>query len=106
MLHDATIVNHDHRIGNGIENRTQVVFARDQSFFDRLLMVDIEDHAAQALRRSVFVEDETGSCSNPAASLKCPVNVVLKIEPASGRDRTLNSLFGARSIVPPEQGEE
>ena len=100
------IVNNNHRIGNRVEDRTKVIFAREQGFFDQLLIVDIEHHATQTPRHSVVVDDETASCPNPATPFRYPADPVLNIELAPGLDRASNSRFGARAIFRLKQGEE
>ena len=64
-----------------------MVFARQQGFFDQLLIVDIEHHATQAPRHSVFIDDEAASCPNPTdLPSGASTDPVLNIELAPGLD--------------------
>src|ERR1700740_1049344 len=41
-LHDAAAVDDYHRIGDSLQNRTEVIFSDSQGFFDLLLIVNID----------------------------------------------------------------
>ncbi|YBW41290.1 hypothetical protein ACMYR2_pA0034 (plasmid) [Nitrobacter sp. TKz-YC01] len=83
-----------------------MMFAREQGFFDQLLIINIEHHATQAPPHSVVGDDEAASYPNPATPFRYPTDPVLNIEPAAGLDRALDSRFGAGAIFRLEQGEE
>ena len=64
-LHDAALVDHDHRIGNRLQDRAQMRLAGAQRFLDLLLLVDVEGDAAEVMRVAVLGADQARAQPDP-----------------------------------------
>src|ERR1700736_2079938 len=82
-LHDATAIDHDHRIGHRVENRAQVAFPRSQRLLELLLLVDIENNPAKMARNPGVILDEAASHANPLTGPRRSANPERKREIAA-----------------------
>src|SRR4051794_23604733 len=102
-LNDAILVDDDHRIGHGIQNRTKVSLARPQGILKAFLIINVEDDAAEAGGLAIRTIHNSSQRPNPVASIGMPVYPVLSIKIASCIDRLLYRRRGAIAILQIEQ---
>ncbi len=105
-LHDAMLVNHDHRIGDRVQDRAKMPLARPQLVLEALLAVDVDHHAAEPGRGAVGVGNDGAERAHPMTRIRMPMHPVLNVEIASGFDRLLHRLRGAIAILQIKQRKE
>ena len=86
-----------------------MAFPRSQRVFELLLLIDIENNAAEMARTPILIPDQAAAGANPLAgspfsafSTKPERNV----EIAAGLGNPLDRLFGALAILRFEQGKK
>src|SRR5207248_8857594 len=98
-LHDAMLVDHDHRIRNRIENRAKVPLTRPDRVLEAFLAVDVEHDAAKAGRSAVGAVDGRAERTHPVTFSRTPVYPILNVEIAPGSDRLLHGICRSVAIL-------
>ena len=97
-LHDAMLVDHDHRIRDRIQDRAKMPLADPDGVLEALLMVDIDHDAAEPRRDATGSVDDGAECAHPMTLLR-PGQPVLNVEIAAGADRLLQGCCRAFAIA-------
>jgi hypothetical protein len=105
-LHDAMLVDHDHRIRNRIQDRAKVALARPDCVLKALLTVDVDHDAAEPGRGTIGTVDGRANRTHPVPLIRMPVHPILNVEIASGCDRLLHGICRSVAILGIEQGKE
>ncbi len=104
-LHDAMLVDHDHRIRDRIQDRAKVPLARPDGVLEAFFTVDIDHDPAEPRWDATSAVDDGAECAHPMTILG-PGQPVLNVEIAAGVDRLLQGRRRAISILWIQQGEE
>src|SRR5215211_381120 len=105
-LHDATAVDHDHRIRNGFQDRAKMAFPCSKCFLNLFLIVDIDHDSAEMAGFSLFVPYDATARPNPVAELRFAAYPVLQVETATRLDGSHYGLLGVLAFFRVKKGKE
>src|SRR5258705_5758130 len=105
-LHDAMLVDYDHRIRDRIQDRAKVALPRPDRVLEEFLAVDVDHDAAEPGRSAIGIIDGCANRTHPVTLIRLPVHPVLNVEIAAGIDRSLHGLCRAIAILRIEQGKK
>ena len=97
-LHDTVSVDHDHRVGDRLQNRAKVTFPDPECFFDLLLLLDIDNEPADVTRRSFFIPYDATKCAYPLVRLSPAVDTYCSESPPAF-DQRLYGLIRACAVL-------
>src|ERR1700753_448902 len=66
-LDDAVFIDDDHRVRNGVEDRTKVSLAYPQSILEALLLVDIDYNSTEPCGFAIDVVYDCAECAHPVS---------------------------------------
>jgi hypothetical protein len=105
-LHDAVLVDHDHRVRNRVQNRAKVSLAGPDLVLEKFLVVDVDHDAAEPGWSAIGTIDGGADRTYPVTLIRIPVNPVLNVEIAAGIDRLLHGSRRVIAILRIEQGKK
>src|SRR6185295_18648232 len=69
-LHDAMLVDHDHRIRDRIQDRAKVPLASPDGVLEAFLTVDVDHDATEPHRSAMGTTDDGTECAHPVTFIR------------------------------------